>query len=275
MIRSILRSVLFTGLVFFATNSQATAEDVKPIRALLVTGGCCHDYTNQKKIITEGISARARVVWAVVQQGGKTTNTKIPVHTNADWAKQFDVVVHNECFAGVTDPEWTKRVLKPHLEGIPAVVIHCAMHSYRDKTDEWFKFTGVTSHRHGAHYSYDVMNIAKDNPIMAGFGDKWTTPKGELYLISKIWPNTKPLAHAYSKNTKKNEVCVWTSTYGKGRVFGTTIGHHNETMSDPKYLDMITRGLLWSVGRLDEKHLSPLPQKDVVTLEDPTPATKE
>src|SRR5205085_5846787 len=43
--------------------SYLTAEGVKPIRALLVIGGCCHDYPQQKKLLTEGISARATVEW--------------------------------------------------------------------------------------------------------------------------------------------------------------------------------------------------------------------
>jgi type 1 glutamine amidotransferase len=36
------------------------------------------------------------------------------------------------------------------------------------------------------------------------------------------------------------------------RVFGTTIGHHNETMRQETYLDLVTRGLLWAAGKLDE-----------------------
>ena len=32
-----------------------------PIKALLVTGGCCHDYNIQKLIISEGTAARARI----------------------------------------------------------------------------------------------------------------------------------------------------------------------------------------------------------------------
>ena len=43
---------------------------------------------------------------------------------------------------------------------------------------------------------------------------------------------------------------VWVNTYGEGRVFGTTIGHYNHTMEKPKYLDIVTRGLLWSCGKL-------------------------
>src|SRR5688500_15692913 len=36
-----------------------------PIKALLVIGGCCHDYAKQKDILTKGISARANVEWTV------------------------------------------------------------------------------------------------------------------------------------------------------------------------------------------------------------------
>ncbi len=121
----------------------------KPIRALLVTGGCCHDYARQKLILTKGISARANVEWTIIQQGGTTTNTKIPLYEDPHWADGFDIVVHNECFANVPDPEWVERILKPHREGVPAILIHCAMHCYRTGTDKWFEFVGMQSPRHG------------------------------------------------------------------------------------------------------------------------------
>ena len=43
----------------------------------------------------------------------------------------------------------------------------------------------------------------------------------------------------------------------KRRVFATTIGHNNKTVGDSRYLDLITKGLLWSVNKLDEAHLKP------------------
>lgn len=46
-------------------------------------------------------------------------------------------------------------------------------------------------------------------------------------------------------------VVAWTHTYeGKARVFATTLGHNNATVVDPRYLDLVTRGLLWSVKKL-------------------------
>ena len=53
-------------------------------------------------------------------------------------------------------------------------------------------------------------------------------------------------------------VVAWTNNYnGKAKVFATTLGHNNETVADARYLDLVARGLLWSVGKLDEAHLKP------------------
>jgi type 1 glutamine amidotransferase len=44
-------------------------------------------------------------------------------------------------------------------------------------------------------------------------------------------------------------------------VFCTTIGHYNETMAEPAYLDMVTRGLLWAVKRDPKTHFTSSTQK--------------
>jgi type 1 glutamine amidotransferase len=161
------------------------------------------------------------------------------------------VVVHNECFSDVKEDDWVERIVQPHRNGVPAVVIHCAMHCYRAPTNEWFKFVGVTSHRHGSHFPIVVKNVKPEHPIMKNFPGEWPTPKEELYNVVKVWPDSTPLGHAWSHETKTDEVCVWINQYGKGRVFGTTLAHYNQTMEQPVYLDLVTRGLLWACGRLD------------------------
>jgi type 1 glutamine amidotransferase len=65
-------------------------------------------------------------------------------------------------------------------------------------------------------------------------------------------------------------VVAWTNTYkGKTRVFATTLGHNNATVADARYLDLVTRGLLWSVGKLDDTHLKPARK---VLLDGPSPS---
>ena len=244
------------GLALF--TSQPFAHAAEPIKALMITGGCCHDYNNQRNILAEGISARANVVWTVVQEGGDSTKHKISVYGKPDWAKPYDVIVHNECFSDEKDVEWLENIVKPHREGTPAVVIHCAMHCYRAPSDEWFKFVGVTSRGHGSHFAHQVKNLSATHPIMKEFPAMWQTPKEELYNISAVAPTTTPLGSSYSHETKVDEVDIWVNTYGKGRVFGTTIGHYNATMEEKVYLDTVARGLLWACGKLGEDG-KPLP----------------
>lgn len=250
-----LRLVSMALLVLFAVVQldSVLGESVKPIRALMISGGCCHDYPNQNLILSEGISSRARVDWTLVNQGGTARDVQIPVYDDPHWADGYDVVVHNECFGGVTDVDWLESIVKTHTEkGIPAVFIHCSLHSYRAaKTDAWRSLMGARSMSHEGHRPLDVENLRPNHPIMKTFPPVWHTPNGELYKIEKMWPDAIPLAKAFGKDTQKDHVCVWLNHLGNARVFTTTLGHHNETMQSPVYLDMVSRGLLWAVGELD------------------------
>jgi putative membrane-bound dehydrogenase-like protein len=229
------------------TTQPTTQPTSRPIKALFIAGGCCHDYDRQKLIIPRGVSARADVQWTIAHQGGTSTASKIPLYLDPAWAEGFDVIVHNECFSDAKEAEWVERILAPHRAGTPAVLIHCAMHSYRTGSDAWFEFCGIQSPGHGPHYAYDVLNIAPEHPVMRGFGNQWRVPKGELYFSQKVFPTARPLAHAPRQEDGVPQVCVWTNQYHQARVFGTTIGHYNETVAEPQYLDMLTRGLLWAV----------------------------
>ncbi|MEZ6124727.1 MAG: discoidin domain-containing protein [Planctomycetaceae bacterium] len=302
-----LRSLAAVCCLLSGARGIVAAENViqadRPIHALLVTGGCCHDYDRQKLILTRGISARANVRWTVVHQGGTTTNTPIPLYDDPNWADGFDIVVHNECFSDVKDLEFVDRILKPHRDGLPAILIHCAMHCYRTGDDRWFEFVGMQSPGHGPHYSYTADNVKKDHPIMQDFGPAFVAPKGELYHSMKVFDTATPLAQANRQSDGMPQVCVWTNNYkgraldadtssrsesGKSlplvaadkgtssptasagttgdreegtRVFGCTMGHYNETMAEPKYLDMMARAVLWATRRDIEANFTPSTEK--------------
>ena len=46
---------------------------------------------------------------------------------------------------------------------------------------------------------------------------------------------------------------AWTNEYGpqKTRIFSTSLGHQNETVADERYLDFVSRGILWATGNLN------------------------
>ena len=249
-------SFLSAGLLAsaFLANSFALAEGAReePIKILVITAGCCHDYEYQTKSLKKALADRkVDAEWTVVSEGGKATKAEIDFYNAPKWADGFDVVIHNECFANTGNPEYIRKITAVHKAGANAVVIHCAMHTYRKSSiDDWREFLGVTSRRHEHKSEYPVRVVAKDHVITKGMPATWKTPKDELYVIEKVWPKTTVLASSVSEKTGKLHPVFWTNQYGKARVFGTTYGHSNETFSDKVFLDALTKGIQWSAGRL-------------------------
>ena len=221
------------------------------IKALIVSGGCCHDYSGEAKVLMDTVSKVLPVDWTVAVQGGRGTVGNISLYDNPNWISGFDIVIHNECFADVSDPAYLRKITNAHKGGVPAIVIHCSMHSYRAaEVDDWREFLGVTSRRHTTAHNISVKIAAPDEPVMKGMKTDWVTPVDELYVIEKIWPNTKALATAVSPEDNKEYPLVWINQYnGSTRVFGTTIGHGEATWNDPVFQDLLTRGFKWALKR--------------------------
>ncbi len=265
----LLTAAVVTGAAALLSARPALAADApKPIKALLVIGGCCHDYGKQKQILQQGISARAPVEFTIVHEGDGMTKHRHSIYEKPDWWKGYDVVIHDECSADVKDLAFIENVLAAHKAGVPAVVLHCGMHNYRSegfpKATPWFEFTGLKTTGHGAQLPIAIKYTDAESPITKGLTD-WTTINEELYnnITGKLEPTAKAIASGkqVSKNKEGKEttaetIVAWTNEYGdkKTKVFATTIGHNNDTVGDARYLNLVTRGLLWSLGKLDDQH---------------------
>jgi type 1 glutamine amidotransferase len=221
---------------------------MKRIRALIVSGGCCHDYRGQDKIMMDIMANVLPVDWTVLYEGGTSGDAKVALYNEPNWTKGFDVVVHNECYANVADEKFIRQITEAHKAGVPSMVIHCSLHSYRAATvDDWREFMGATSRRHTAAHKIEVKVTDPENNITKAIPAGWTTPTDELYVIEKLWPNAKALATAVSPE-EGNSVypVVWTNEYGGARVFATTLGH-GETWNEPAFRELLVRGLRWTI----------------------------
>ncbi len=260
---------LIAALVPLCALSVSAEPAVKPLKALLVIGGCCHDYAVQKDLLKAGIEERSNIEVDVCYSPEKTTKTTFPCYDKADWAVGYDVIIHDECSAGIKDLAVVNRILEPHRKGMPGVNLHCAMHSYRTAPDFkkpqtsgtdgglWFDYLGLQSTGHGKQQPIKVTYVDSSNPIIQGL-ENWTTINEELYNNISVHDTATPLA--FGKQGAQETVVVWTNEYSaaKTRVFSTTLGHNNETVADERYLDLVTRGLLWSCNKL-AKDGKPLP----------------
>ena len=137
------------------------------------------------------------------------------------------------------------------------------MHSYRVSPDfkkslesgtegaVWFDYLGLQSTGHGSQTPISISYVDPASPITNGL-ENWTTIKEELYNNISVHAEAKPLAKG--KQGDAETIIVWTNEYGdkKTRVFSTTLGHNNETVADARYLDLVTRGLLWTCNKLEK-----------------------
>ena len=234
----------------------ADKSKARPLSALYISGGCCHDYPTQEVAISKGLSVRANVRWNFIRALVED-DEKLPIPAKlqgTDWAKRdgYDVIIHNQCWGAYSNAKGIDDfVAAQKSAGVGVLVIHCAMHTFRDgPTKEWDKLVGVESVRHGPNFAIHTRKLA-NHPILKTVPLGWSTEKGELYH-TKALPGTTPLLEGFKGDDPDGtkQVCAWISEYGGARTFGTTLGHHNETVLDPVWLDMTARGLLWSCGKL-------------------------
>lgn len=266
-----LKSIAGVLALVIVTTAPAGAEPARPVKILIVSGGCCHDYPQQRKLLEEGLKARMAAevshLYHDPQPGEQATRPALPIYGNPRYADGFDVVIHNECAADEDSAAALDAVLAPHRAGKPAVNLHCAMHSYRSgdwkkpvtagaPNARWFEFTGIQSSGHGPQSPIRLTAAAAGHPVAAGFRP-YTTASDELYNnlatfdVTPVLVGVQPESPVAADRVATYTV-AWTHRYGpnKARVFSTTLAHNEAVMADPRYLDLVARGVLWAVGRL-------------------------
>lgn len=256
--RGFIRNSALAGSAL-ATGAGLTQAEDRNIKALLVTGGGHHDYKSQKSIITEGTEKLLGIDWEIWHHQ-KADDTKKALSQNG-WSDPYDIIVYNICHAHEKDADYINNIVETHKKGKPCAVIHCTMHSYHwgigsgrnaDEDKEWNKLLGVVSLNHGPRGP--AISVKKSDTRHSAYKHKqveWSTPKGELYNIDKVYPSATVLANG--NNGKKENPVIWVNQYEKANVFATTLGHHNETMDTEDFLQTLADGMTWAVEETNKE----------------------
>ena len=221
------------------------ASTPPPLKGLFLTGGGYHDYQKLAPHLTSNLSRMLNVQF--------TTAFDIHALTNADFADAYDLVVYDVCFDDA--PEVVlKNAIEATRRGKPAVMIHCAVHAFRQsqQVHAWETCCGMRSKVHDPYGPFTVLKLDRDDPLTRFFPDEWKTPGDELYQTISIEPQSHPLLKAKSPVDGREHVVGWTRTFGRGRVFATTLGHDMKTAGSSDYLQLLANGLLWACGKLGE-----------------------
>ncbi|MGB8011890.1 MAG: ThuA domain-containing protein [Terriglobales bacterium] len=214
-----------------------------PLKALFITGGVFHDYDKLAPYLTSQLSKLINIKFDVI--------TNLNPLTSEHFADGYDVIVYDLCLDDA-DHVALEHAIQVGRLGKPTVFIHCAVHSFRNSpmVHEWENYVGLRSKFHDAFGPFATLKAGADNPITENFPNDWKTSGDELYQTIELLTGTQPLLTAKSPVDGRVHIVCWTHTYGKGRVFATTLGHDSETAESPAYLRLLSVGLLWTCDKL-------------------------
>lgn len=218
---------------FCSEKAGAEKAGAEKTRVLLL-GGRGHDWKGFHAVISKVLD--------------KTGDFQVTLSAELDDLKpqsinRYDVVLFYGSGGNFTDPAQEQGIQQFVKGGRGLVGVH-ATDAFK-KSDVYWRLLGGRFIGHGGG-SFTIRIDDKKHPITATSKDFEITD--ETYR-DKYHPDFKLHGLGHIDRGQEQQSMIWHQTYGKGRVFNTTLGHGRQAFENPAFQRLVVRGLYWAAGR--------------------------
>jgi type 1 glutamine amidotransferase len=252
-----LVSTWFVATAAFAFAQPSPPPDPSKIQVLIVTGQHVHDWRGTTPILKQILESTGKFEVRINEEfRGAGPETLAP----------YNLVVVNYYNRGDRD-RWGERANAALEEfvrsGKGLVLYHLALGAF-DGWTEYEKMSGANWRPNNGHHSprhdFTVEITDADHPITRGL-KSFPVTTDELYANLRWQPEGRyhVLATAYDDHALYSgkarqpipgpglhQPMLWTTQYGMGRVFATTLGHSPDEVRQPGFGTTFARGAEWA-----------------------------
>ena len=170
----------------------------------------------------------------------------LEVFLEVEKLKAFDLIVPHWTMGSMTY-EQSLGIAEAVRSGVGFAGVHGgAGDAFRDQPEFQFVVGGQFVF-HPPMLQYEIRILDAEHPITKGIDSPFT------YYSEQYYMHVDPAIHILAETPFDlegkvvNMPCIWTKTFGKGRVFYCALGHVSQEFTDfPQVLEMIMRGMVWA-----------------------------